>query len=112
MPVRIIATEQRVTAYLEGEIDHHTAAFIRAEIDDAIGRYKPHILKLDYSDVTFMDSSGVGLVMGRYRALQPFRGKIIVSNLSEQVYKIMQLAGIEKIAKISKREDVNNVDKK
>lgn len=90
MPVKIIATEQRVTAFLEGEIDHHTASSIRMEIDDAIQRYKPKILKLDYADVTFMDSSGVGLVMGRYRTIQPFGGKIMVSNLSPQVYKIMQ----------------------
>lgn len=112
MPVKIMSTEQRVTAFLEGEIDHHTASAMRMEIDDAIQRYKPRVLKLDYADVTFMDSSGVGLVMGRFRTLQPFGGKIIVSNLSPQVYKIMQLAGIEKIAKISKREDVNYADKK
>ena len=105
MPVKIMATEQRVTAFLEGDIDHHSAHEIRTEIDDAIQMYKPKILKLDYSDVTFMDSSGVGLVMGRYRTLSPFGGKIIVSNLSHSVFKIMKLAGIEKIAKISKRED-------
>ncbi len=105
MPVKIMATEQRITAFLEGEIDHHSAPEIRNEIDDAIQMYKPKVLKLDYSDVTFMDSSGVGLVMGRYRALTPFGGKIIVSNLSYSVYKIMKLAGIEKIAKISQREE-------
>lgn len=107
MPVRIIATRERVTAFLEGEIDHHTAANIRMEIDSAIQSSKPNLLKLDYGDVTFMDSSGVGLIMGRYRTLQPFGGKVIVTNLSPQIYKIMKLAGLEKIAKISKREDVN-----
>ncbi len=112
MPVKIISTQQRVTAFLEGEIDHHTAAALRMEIDDAIQRNKPKTLKLDFADVTFMDSSGIGLVMGRFRTLQPFGGKLVVSNLSPQVYKIMQLAGLEKIAKISKREDVNNADNK
>lgn len=112
MPVKIIATEQRVTAFLEGEIDHHTASTLRMEIDDAIQTYKPKVLKLDYADVTFMDSSGVGLVMGRVRTMSPFGGKIIVSNLSPQTYRVMQLAGLEKIAKISKREDVSNESKK
>lgn len=108
MPVRIISTQQRVTAFLEGEIDHHTAVSLRLEIDEAVQLNKPKTLKLDFSDVTFMDSSGIGLVMGRVRTVQPLGGKVIVSNLSPQVYKIMQLAGIEKIAKINKREDVNN----
>lgn len=108
MPVRIIATRERVTAFLEGEIDHHTAAEMRMEIDSAIQSYKPNLLKLDYGDVTFTDSSGVGLIMGRYRTMQAFGGKVIVTNLSPQIYKIMKLAGLEKIAKISKREEVNN----
>lgn len=112
MPVKIIATEQRVTAFLEGEIDHHTASVLRMEIDEAIRTYKPKVLKLDYGDVTFMDSSGVGLVMGRVRTMSPFGGRIIVSNLSPQIYKVMQLAGLEKIAKINKREDVCNESKK
>ncbi|MBO5421343.1 MAG: anti-sigma factor antagonist [Clostridia bacterium] len=112
MPVKIISTQQRVTAFLDGEIDHHTAAAIRLEIDEAIQRNKPKTLKLDFADVTFMDSSGIGLVMGRFRTLQPLGGKLIVSNLSPQVYKIMQLAGLEKIAKISKREDVTNAENK
>lgn len=110
MPVRIISTQQRVTAFLEGEIDHHTAAALRMEIDEAVQLNKPKTLKLDFSDVSFMDSSGIGLVMGRVRTIQPLGGKVIVSNLSPQVYKIMQLAGIEKIAKINKREDVNNAE--
>ncbi len=108
MPVRIISTQQRVTAFLEGEIDHHTASALRMEIDDAVQRNKPRTLKLDFADVTFMDSSGIGLVMGRFRTIQPFGGKLVVSNLSPQIYKIMQLAGLEKIVKLSKREEVNN----
>lgn len=112
MPVRIISTQQRVTAFLEGEIDHHTASSLRLEIDDAIHRNKPRTLKLDFGDVTFMDSSGIGLVMGRFRTIQPFGGNLVVSNLSPQIYRIMQLAGLEKIAKISKREEVNNAESK
>lgn len=110
MPVRIILTRERVTAFLDGEIDHHTAADIRSEIDAAIQQCKPNLLKLDFSDVTFMDSSGVGLIMGRYRAVQYFGGKVIVTGLSPQIYKVMKLAGLEKIAKITKKEDVDSAD--
>lgn len=110
MPVRIISTNERVTAFLEGEIDHHNATEIRAEIDSAIFEFKPKLLKLDYSDVSFMDSSGIGLIMGRYRTMLPFGGKVIVTGLSNQIYKVMQLAGLEKIVKINKREDAGNGD--
>lgn len=112
MTVKIISTQQRVTAFLEGELDHHTAPAVRMEIDEAVQLNKPKTLKLDFADVTFMDSSGIGLVMGRFRTIQPFGGKLIVSNLSPQVYKIMHLAGLEKIAKLSKREDVTNAENK
>lgn len=112
MPVKIISTQHRVTAFLEGEIDHHTAASLRLEIDEAVQANKPKTLKLDFADVSFMDSSGIGLVMGRYRTLQPFGGKLLVSGLSPQIYKIMKLAGLENIAKISKREEVNNAENK
>lgn len=112
MPVRIISTRERVTAFIEGELDHHTAADIREEIDAAVRQSEPNLLKLDFADVTFMDSSGVGLIMGRYRIMQSFGGRVIVTNLSPQIYRIMKLAGLEKIAKISKREDANNADNK
>lgn len=105
MSVKIITTEHRVTAYLEGEIDHHTAADMRREIDRSVAMVRPQILRLDFNDVTFMDSSGVGLVMGRYRSMKPFNGRIIVSGLSPQCYKVMKLSGIEKLAEIEKKEN-------
>ena len=105
MNVKIVTSQQKMTAYLDGEIDHHTAGGIREEIDNALMTKKPEVLKLDFDNVTFMDSSGVGLVMGRYRTLSMFGGKLIVSNLSPQFYKIMKLSGLEKIATINKREN-------
>ena len=105
MSVKIISSQQKMTAYLDGEIDHHNAAFLREEIDNEIMSSKPGVLKLDFDKVTFMDSSGIGLVMGRYRTISLYGGKLIVSNLSPQFYRIMKLSGIEKIATINKREN-------
>lgn len=105
MSVKITESKQKMTVYLEGEIDHHNASFIREEIDNAIMFSKPEVLILDFDKVSFMDSSGIGLVMGRYRTLSMHSGKLIVSNLSVQFYKIMKLSGIEKIATINKREN-------
>lgn len=105
MSVKIVTSQQKMTAYLDGEIDHHTSSDIREEIDREIMLKRPEVLKIDFDNVTFMDSSGIGLVMGRYRTLAMSGGKLIVSNLSTQFYKIMKLSGLEKIATINKREN-------
>lgn len=104
MPVQIISTPMRVTAFISGEIDHHNATQIREAIDSSVEKQTPEVLRIDFSDVTFMDSSGVGLVMGRYRLVHEYGGKIEVVNMSPQIYKVMKISGIEKIAKIIQKE--------
>ena len=97
MGVEIISNPLSVSALLSGEIDHHTAAAMRADIDAAAVAQQPKILRLDFEDVTFMDSSAVGLVMGRYRLLQGWQGRLEVTNLSERDYKMMRLAGTQRL---------------
>lgn len=87
-------------ALLDGEIDHHTSSRLRSEIDAAIYLHMPHILVLDFQDVTFMDSSGIGLIMGRYRILQPNGGSIILLRPAPHIKRILKLAGMERIAVI------------
>ena len=98
MPVNITLTEQSLTAYLSGEIDHHSAKKIRAEIDNTASRAHPDALILDFRDVTFMDSSGIGLVMGRYSLMQELGGNLQVVNLSTHIKKVMKLAGLDRLA--------------
>lgn len=105
MAVQIIADPLCVTARLEGEIDHHTAPAMRRRIDEAILKQKPSLLRLDFDGVQFMDSSGVGLVMGRYRCITELGGKLEVVNLSDAYYRIMRLSGIETLAKMQKKEE-------
>ena len=101
MGVEIISNPLSVSALLSGEIDHHTAAAMRADIDAAAVAQQPKILRLDFEDVTFMDSSAVGLVMGRYRLLQGWQGRLEVTNLSERDYKMMRLAGMQALCTLS-----------
>ena len=70
MPVNIEFKENEMIAYISGELDHHTAKSIRAVIDAGIESKKPQKVFLDFSGVAFMDSSGIGLVMGRYKVMQ------------------------------------------
>ena len=73
MPVTYTARNRDLSLSLSGEIDHHTAAFLRSGIDAAFVRQKPKTLILDFSGVTFMDSSGVGLALGRYKKTKETR---------------------------------------
>ena len=96
-----------LTAFIKGEIDHHTVPDIRDAIDDAfVSIENINVLVLDFYDVTFMDSSGVGLVMGRYRLSSGKGKKLKVNNLSKRDYTIMKMSGIEKLAEIKQKNEV------
>ena len=100
MSVKILTEENKITAFLSGEIDHHIASALRNEIDLAIRENDPNILILDFAKVSFMDSSGIGLVMGRYKLMSELNGKVVVQNPPSHIKKVMKLSGIEKIASI------------
>lgn len=86
-----------VTAKLYGEIDHHIAPKIRREIDAKCEATRPARLILDFGRVSFMDSSGIGLVMGRYRMISLLGGKLEVVNIPQNLKKIFVLSGLEKL---------------
>ena len=92
---------------LSGEIDHHSAVDIRRGIDTEIERFKPHRLVLDFGAVSFMDSSGIGLVMGRYRLMEPYGGIIEIINVPPSLKRVMQIAGLYKLAEINEGGIVN-----
>lgn len=83
-----------VTAKLSGEIDHHIAPQIRGEIDARCESCRPSRLVLDFSKVGFMDSSGIGLVMGRYRMISLIGGRLEVVNVPQNLRKIFVLSGL------------------
>lgn len=110
MNVTIEASGSIVIAYLIGEIDHHTAGEVRRRIDNAITDKKPTHLIIDFKNVSFMDSSGIGLVMGRYRLLQGITSTatLEIKNVTAQTKKIMELAGLGRIAIIKEAKGNEN----
>ncbi|MBQ6262466.1 MAG: anti-sigma factor antagonist [Clostridia bacterium] len=92
----------RLTALIKGEIDHHNAKKIRAEIDAEIMKSRPAALVLDLSEVTFMDSSGLGLILGRYSKASDLGIAFSVSNPTGPTQKILDLAGMERIIRITR----------
>ncbi len=98
MPITTIYENGTVTAFLSGDIDHHTAAVMRETIDQTVESSLPQKLIIDFKDVTFMDSSGIGLVMGRYKLMRSINGEIEVRNVSSHIKKVMKLAGLDLLA--------------
>ena len=94
MPLEIIAKEDYLTAELSGEIDHHTALYMRTEIDRMFETSTPKMLILDFENVAFMDSSGIGLILGRKRMAESYGSRVMIKNPNKAVEKIMRLAGI------------------
>jgi len=88
-------------ASITGELDHYGAATTREEIDKTIDIFCSKHLVLDFKNVSFMDSSGIGVVMGRYNKVKARDGKIYITGCSAYVKKILEMAGIFTIADLS-----------
>jgi anti-anti-sigma factor len=89
---------------LTGEIDHHSIKDIREEIDSIIIDSKPQSLILDLGEIDFMDSSGLGLVLGRLRRMNEICGKLFILNPTPRIEQILQMAGVDKLIPIIKNE--------
>lgn len=100
MSVNIDVCDNQIVAHINGEIDHHSAKEIRETIDSVVERTSPKKLILDFYGVTFMDSSGIGLVMGRYKLIHSLSGELEVTNVSSHIKKVMKISGLDKFAKI------------
>lgn len=94
MSVKLELKDDVLTARLSGEIDHHSAALLRAQVDEALQTMRPPVLKLDFLEVPFMDSSGIGLILGRIRLIKRWGGRVVLSNISDDIAKMAKIAGI------------------
>ena len=78
---------------------------LKERMDLAVERTRPQRLRLDFSDVSFMDSSGIGLIMGRYRLMQLEGGTLVVTGASERLRKVMRLAGLDRLGILRETAD-------
>ncbi len=92
-----------LTLTVLGEIDHHSAKGLREEIDTLLFYHRPRTLYLVLSEVSFMDSSGLGLILGRYTRMKELGGKMILVQPTRQIEKILALAAMDKTLPIEKR---------
>jgi len=90
--------------YLNGEIDHYAAEKMKTELEGLIKRTREKPLMLDFSAVTFMDSSGVGMLIGRYKTKASFGGKLYASGLHHTIERLYRMAGLHRIIPILEEE--------
>lgn len=102
MEVKISTEGTTMSAKLSGDIDHHTAKDIRMAIDEAIEQDRPENLDLDFRHVDFMDSSGIGLIMGRYKSMQLIGGELHVVNVPNYINRVIKLSGLEQLGILEK----------
>lgn len=89
---------------LGGEIDMSVTDIMRKRIDDAIDKGTARNLVFDLSHVIFIDSSGLGVIMGRYRRLLPLGGIVVIFGANERVYRILELSGITKLLRVHRND--------
>lgn len=92
------AQKKALIVGLKTELDHHSAKNVRQTVDLYFADTKAKHIIFDLSKLEFMDSSGIGLIMGRYKFISPVGGKIILSGVNKETDRIMKLSGIYKIA--------------
>ena len=97
---------------IEGEIDHHVAKPIREKIDENMLKYRPRTIRLDLSAVGFMDSSGLGLILGRSSLAEKMDACILICGASARVVKILSMAGVERIKNIRFEKSEKRGEKK
>ena len=109
MAVQIEIREDSVLACLSGEIDHHSAKDTMRIIGNKIDIYLPMVCVLDFRDVTFMDSSGIAIVIHAIRRMRELRGVVRVENVPPQPMKVLKASGMERIVVIEERSMAHEV---
>lgn len=94
-----------LSAAVVGEVDHHCAKELREEIDDAIFAVMPKKIILDLANVNFMDSSGLGIIMGRKALADKLGAEFSLRNPSKRVAHIIELSGLNRIIKIESQSE-------
>lgn len=89
------------------EIDHHTTEKIRRKMDYEIQRYLPKRTIFDFDQVTFMDSAGIGMLIGRYKTIKMLGGTTELIHVKPSIKKILDMSGVSKIIPIQEEQKIS-----
>ena len=99
-----VPREKQLTLRISEEIDESTTEKLRRKIDNEITRFLPRKVIFDFSDVSFMDSAGIGMLLGRYKIIRMLGGQLELINVNRQIEKVFEISGILRIIPINKEE--------
>ena len=94
----------KLTVALSGELDHFSAMSVRRDLDEPLSDPVVRHLMLDMAELKFMDSSGIGVILGRYRILAARGGSVWVRNMNPQINRIFLLSGMGQVIHVAKQE--------
>ncbi len=97
---------QRLIVRLNGELDHYCAQSVRRELDALIADRTIRVLILDFADLQFMDSSGIGVILGRYRQLRDRGGVVGVVHMNVHISRIFHMSGMDRVIRVLDGQEV------
>lgn len=100
MNINILFKQGVLVVRLDGELDVHGAGTFKEMVEQAIDKYAAKHLLINFKGATFIDSSGLGVILGRYKRLSLVGGTMIMSNIQPQVFRILELSGLLKIIRV------------
>ncbi len=108
--MKYLVQENCLTIFLPGELDHHSAEDIRVNADFLINHHQIKCVIFDFADTDFMDSSGIGVLMGRYRLICLIGGEVWAVNVSPRMKKILTMSGVTRIIQLYEEEKQNETE--
>lgn len=105
MEMNLDYKEDIMIVRLSGELDQHYASALRSEIDTQVTHRGIHKIVFDFSNVGFMDSSGIGVIMGRYRLMQSVGGSVCAFGISKRLDRLIEMSGIKRIVNVYADEE-------
>ncbi len=102
MELKLLRKKDKLFIKITGEIDHHNASVIRESVDIEVKSGGIRQLVFDFRELEFMDSSGIGILMGRYKLMQMYGGSVCVLGACDYIEKIIRLSGLENLISLQK----------
>lgn len=104
MKITYIKKDKRLIFEIEEDIDECCVQKIRRRMDNEIQRYMPKEVIFDFSNVSFMDSAGIGLIIGRYKLINMIGGELKIANVNTQIQKIFEMSGLLRLIPVEQKD--------
>lgn len=103
--MQINFVDKNLIVKIDGDIDHHVSSNIKEKIEREFKILNCRNIIFDLANVNFMDSSGIGMIIGRYKALEKTGGKVYILNVNPHLESIIEISGLRKIINFARNID-------